>query len=543
MAIKNLTISYSPGGFTFHLNGNVLSINRKTLLRHLFGYDDVTLIIPFNNPRLAPLRVLALTWFLARGQAFVRCPDEKRFTVTLPKLIGVFILHIVHPSYSGVILKRLYRQLHDILKRPFFLREIRHEVRELLRSAETRREYNPVDFSNPVIYLRAILAYNIRAGGSVSHIAGVLNNLEKFTAPPVFITSDSIPTVHNDIQTITVQPSDTFSHISELRDMYFSRTLEKEVLAVLKDTNPAFIYQRESLFNYTGVKLSRHLQIPLVLEFNGSEIWVCNNWGTPLKYETIAREIELLSLKAADLIVVVSHALEDSLVERGIDKKRILVNPNGVDTDRYSPGIDGSEIRKKYKLGDKTVIGFIGTFGHWHGAEILAEAFGRLLRHFPDCRDNLRLLMIGDGLKMPEVKKSLTEFNAADYCTLTGLVPQEEGPKYLAACDILVSPHRPNPDGTPFFGSPTKLFEYMSMGKGIVASNLDQIGDVLDHNKTAWLVEPGDPAALSDGLKTMIDDTDLRKKLGAAARREVVAHHTWKEHTGRIIEKVNEMFS
>src|SRR5262249_6789772 len=118
--------------------------------------------------------------------------------------------------------------------------------------------------------------------------------------------------------------------------------------------------------------------------------------------------------------------------------------------------------------------------------------------------------------------------------------PQEEGATHLAACDILASPHVPNPDGTPFFGSPTKLFECMAMGKGIVASDLDQIGQILKHQQTAWMVEPGDSASLMLGLKTLIDDAAIRGRLGAAARCEVVAHYTWQAHTGKIVEKLKE---
>ena len=188
-----------------------------------------------------------------------------------------------------------------------------------------------------------------------------------------------------------------------------------------------------------------------------------------------------------------------------------------------------------------TVIGFIGTFGHWHGAEILAEAFGKLFREHPDYRERVRLLMIGDGLKMSVVKACLADYGVDGYVVLTGLVPQTEGPGHLAACDILVSPHRPNPDGTPFFGSPTKLFEYMAMGKGIVASDLDQIGEILEHGKTAWMVKAGDPLSLKEGLKTLIDDPALRNNLGAAARAEVVKNYTWKEYTRKIIEKVKDV--
>jgi glycosyltransferase involved in cell wall biosynthesis len=280
--------------------------------------------------------------------------------------------------------------------------------------------------------------------------------------------------------------------------------------------------------------------VPFVLEYNGSEIWIQQHWGKPLKYEKLSERVEFLNLKAADMVVVVSQPMKDELVMRGIDAEKILVNPNGVDPDCYSPNVDGAHIRSQYNLNGKTVIGFIGTFGKWHGAEILAEAFGKLLDEYPEYQGRVKLFMIGDGITMPLVKENIKEFNMSENCILTGLIPQEEGPKYLAACDVLVASHIPNRDGTPFFGSPTKLFEYMAMGKGIVASNLDQIGEVLKHDYTAWLVKPGDVESLMDGLKILIDDEHRRDRLGKAARQAVVAKYTWKEHTRKIIDKLKE---
>jgi glycosyltransferase involved in cell wall biosynthesis len=165
----------------------------------------------------------------------------------------------------------------------------------------------------------------------------------------------------------------------------------------------------------------------------------------------------------------------------------------------------------------------------------------KLVKHHPALAHTVRLLMIGDGAGMAAVRQILTEGGAMGLAAFTGLVPQEEGPGYLAACDVLSSPHVSNPDGTPFFGSPTKLFEYMAMGKGIVASDLEQIGEVLDHGRTAWLVPPGDVDALADGLKRLIEDPDLRAALGAASRRDVLTRYTWREHTRRTIERLQEI--
>jgi glycosyltransferase involved in cell wall biosynthesis len=267
---------------------------------------------------------------------------------------------------------------------------------------------------------------------------------------------------------------------------------------------------------------------------------VNRHWGRPLprRYEALAERVERLNLQAADLVVVVSEPLRDALLAAGLDGRRVLVNPNGVDTDCYHPAVDGAAVRARYGLAGKQVVGFIGTFGRWHGAEVLAEAFGRLLQAQPGRRATTRLLLVGDGVTLPEARARLAAWGVGPECVCTGLVPQERGPEHLAACDVLASPHVPNADGTEFFGSPTKLFEYLAMGRAVVASELGQQGRLLRHDETAWLVRAGDAAALAGALGLLLGDAARRRRLGAAARREAVAHHTWRAHTRRLLDRL-----
>ena len=99
----------------------------------------------------------------------------------------------------------------------------------------------------------------------------------------------------------------------------------------------------------------------------------------------------------------------------------------------------------------------------------------------------------------------------------------------------------PNADGSRFFGSPTKLFEYMAMGKGIVASDLEEIGEVLTHNRTAWLVRPGDVEDLVAGIVAVGSDPEMRTRLGAAARAEAVERYTWDAHVRRMLGRMEEL--
>ena len=75
----------------------------------------------------------------------------------------------------------------------------------------------------------------------------------------------------------------------------------------------------------------------------------------------------------------------------------------------------------------------------------------------------------------------------------------------------------------------------MALGKAIVASDLEQIGEVLAHEQTALLVKPGDTAQLADAIVRLAGDEPLRRSLGERARRQAVAEHTWDRHVERIL--------
>ena len=99
----------------------------------------------------------------------------------------------------------------------------------------------------------------------------------------------------------------------------------------------------------------------------------------------------------------------------------------------------------------------------------------------------------------------------------------------------------PLADGSDFFGSPTKIFEYMAMGKGIVASRLGQIGEVLADDDNALLVEPGNVPELARAITRLVDSRELRERLGARARKVAVQNHTWTRNAERVLQAYNSL--
>jgi glycosyltransferase involved in cell wall biosynthesis/ubiquinone/menaquinone biosynthesis C-methylase UbiE len=386
-----------------------------------------------------------------------------------------------------------------------------------------------------VLYLRSDLWRSLRAGGSVGHIAGMAEAFRSAGQRVRFLCADPPAGISPEVMPVLVVPPPPEIRVSRSAARFLhSFALSRAGSDRLFRDPPGMIYHRFDEGSIAGILLSRALRVPLVLEYNGSGVWIADHWDRPLPHRGTFRAIERQNLRHAHLVVTVSRVLREELLAKGVEPHRILLCPNGVDPGVFRPDRDGLPVRRRLDLEGRTVIGFIGTFGPWHGAEVLARAAGEVI----DRRPETAVLFMGDGPRMQRVREILREAGIEDRCRFTGLVPQEEAPDYLAACDIFASPHVPNPDGSRFFGSPTKLFEYMAMGRGIVASELEQIGEVLEEERTALLVPPGSAGDLATALERLVADRPLRDRLGAAAREAAVSRHTWDRNALAVLDAV-----
>lgn len=410
------------------------------------------------------------------------------------------------------------------------------------------------------LYLKPTLMFGTPVGGSVGHVAGVVNSLSRCGIHVSLMTSSSQPLVDGGVRQVRVDPSFLAAFPHELNFHRYSRIFTRAAARFIRKGRPDFIYERYTLNDLTGLRLRRRFGLPLVLEFNGSEVWAQKHWGRRLRFEGTALRIERANLLEADLVVVVSEEVRKQAVEAGAPEERVLVYPNCVDPNVFDPALFDEKSRRevRHRLGipdEADVFTFVGTFGRWHGTDVLASAIRRLLESDQPWLSsrNLHFLFVGDGELAPKTREILGRDLGRPFVTLAGYRPQNETPAILAASDILLSPHVPNADGSAFFGSPTKLFEYMAMAKPIVASDLDQIGHVLRGWKpgeaapkgprdgaAAILVEPGDVASLVEGIRraAALAGPD-RREMGDRARRLVLASYTWDRNVRAVMERLS----
>jgi glycosyltransferase involved in cell wall biosynthesis len=387
-----------------------------------------------------------------------------------------------------------------------------------------------------VVYLRATPGPGTQAGGAASHIKGVVEALRALGVELDIISNDLIAGLDASDERFTVIPPETIGGTRALFDIHNNLVFTRAAVPLIQDANPDFIYQRYARFSWAGVAASMRTGRPLFLEYNGSEVWVGKHWDRVGSLGLLER-YERLNLEAAARIFVVSEVERRNLEARGVAAEKIVLNPNAVDVEIFRPGIDGTQMRDALGFSNKDcVAGFVGTFGPWHGVVQLAQAIKSIPANVP-----IRFLLVGSGSLHGEVERLLTAERESGRVIFTGAVAHERVPALLDACDILVAPHVPLADGSDFFGSPTKIFEYMAMGKAIVASRLGQIGEVLSDQETALLVQPGNVGQLTEALVRVTEAPELRARLGANARETAVKNHTW-GHNARSVLEAYEQF-
>jgi len=419
--------------------------------------------------------------------------------------------------------------------------------------------------SDRLVYLKTSLWLGVQAGGAVAHTAGVIEGFLTHGYAVDFASMEKpVALVSNQrLKVKTVAPRDTYVIPRELNHFHHNRAFIDAVTPLFNERH-RFIYQRMSLGNFAGAVLSRRFGLPLVLEFNGSERWLARNWGTPLVFERLAMRSEEICLKHASLIVTVSDVLRQGLIERGIEPDRIIAVPNGVNTDVFNSdrftASQSAALRKRYGIStDALVVAFVGTFGPWHGAEVLAKSVVDLVATASAWveRHKLHFMLIGDGARRPSVEAAVTDARIRKFVTIVGLIDQEQTPLHLAASDILVSPHVKNPDGSSFFGSPTKLFEYLAAGRPIIGSALNQIADVmagcpyvgelergeipLATDACGILVRPEDTSEIVASIRFLVENPEWRMAAGRNARRRAVALHSWDRHVEGILDGIEKM--
>ncbi|SEL70608.1 Glycosyltransferase involved in cell wall bisynthesis [Colwellia chukchiensis] len=291
----------------------------------------------------------------------------------------------------------------------------------------------------------------------------------------------------------------------------------------VQEKNIKLIYERYSLFMFAGVWWAKRNNVDIILEINDS----CQvHRVRALTFKKLAAKIERWVFKNATGLVFISSRFQAVARQAYGDIAPSVVSPNAADLDKFI--IDkpaGTALRKALGINDKLVLGYVGAFVHWHGIDWFVEMICPHLSKHP----NLVLLLVGDGVAYEPIKAHIAQAGVGSQVILTGKVEHQKVASYLSAMDFGILPDSND------YGSPMKLFEFMAMGKGMVAPDFSPIAEVVTDHKTSWLFPAGDRQACIEKVLDIARDPLQHSQVGNLARRYIEEERQWRHNAEQLL--------
>ncbi|MCB0208056.1 MAG: glycosyltransferase family 4 protein [Anaerolineae bacterium] len=278
-------------------------------------------------------------------------------------------------------------------------------------------------------------------------------------------------------------------------------------LPLLRQLKPDVIHAHELLSpTTTAVTAKRLFRVPVVAKvLRGGVLGdVAKLKSKPLGSNRISS-----FRKHVDAFITISHEIDEELAELGIGQERRPFIPNGVDTERFKPLPSAARkvLRQNLSLPDVPIVIFTGRLAAEKRVDQLVALWPEVRAVQPDAL----LLVLGTGEEETALKKA-----AGDGVRFEGRV--DDVVPYLQAADLFVLPSATE-------GLSNALLEALSSGMATVATKVGGAPDVIDHQRSGWLVPPDQPAALQEAIITLLSQPDCRTELGRRGRDYIVSKY------------------
>jgi glycogen(starch) synthase len=282
-----------------------------------------------------------------------------------------------------------------------------------------------------------------------------------------------------------------------------------------------------------GVTVKKESELPLVFHVHSTEKGRTLGNGS-----SVVSNIELRGAKMADMIITVSYAMKDELIQLGFPKDKIEVAYNGVDPQKYDPKSVSSEQVRKIKAfynlkEDDFLILFLGRLVGVKGVDKLIMAMPHVLSKIP----NARLVIVGVGDQQEYLINLTRTMRLNEYVRFRfDFIPEEERILHYGACDVAVFPSYYEPFGI-------VALEAMSMEKPVVVgaagvSGMREIVVCCGDEQCGYHIDPNNPSDIAWGIISSLENPERKKWLGKNGRKRVLNEFTW----NKVAEKTVQLY-
>lgn len=298
----------------------------------------------------------------------------------------------------------------------------------------------------------------------------------------------------------------------------------KLALAVVK-YRPDVLYERYNLFLPAGIWIKKVFNLPMLLEVN-APLYDERNKYNGIYLKRFAKWTENYTWQNADLVLPVTRVLARIIQDQsGICEQKVVVIPNGVDLEKFKDIPKPKAAKKTLGLEGKFVLGFTGFVREWNKLDRVLE-----LLSDEDLDDDIHFLIVGDGPARQSLENKAEELGIKNKVTFTGIVSRDRVAHYIVAFDVALLPDVVN------YASPLKLFEYLALGKLVLAPPKQNIKEILTHGSNAVLIN-----FKSIDIKNVIlkfkNDPVLHEKIRMSAKATIAEMQlTWVDNARTVLK-------
>lgn len=285
----------------------------------------------------------------------------------------------------------------------------------------------------------------------------------------------------------------------------------KKIKRIINEFKPDIVHSHyASSYGLLGAMSGFH---PYIISFWGSDVFQFPN------YSFLHKAVLKFNLSRADILLSTSIIMMKEA--KKYTSKEITVTPFGIDVNRFIP-----ETVHNIITNADVVIGTIKTLEKIYGIEDLINAFKIIKLKLPDRK--IKLLIVGEGTQRKNLEQLASDLQVENDIIFTGYVAHDEVDKYHKMLDIFAAVSLQESFGV-------SVLEASACGKPVVVSNVGGLPEVVDNGITGIIVESKNSNQLADALVTLINNPDLRKKMGDAGRSKVMRDFSWDSSVKKML--------
>jgi len=276
---------------------------------------------------------------------------------------------------------------------------------------------------------------------------------------------------------------------------------------------------------YAATLAKKVVKKPLVISLRGYDILTVPSIKYGVRLKKHLENLVRTAIISADKVMVASKAEYNEALGIGADVEKLVVIPNGVDTKKFNPNVNGEVVRRRFGIEGNLVVLFVGSLLPVKGVEYLLRSMPIILSTI----SNVVFVIVGEGFQHDWLKNLSRKLGVSKNVIFAGQIQRLMMPYFFAACDVFVMPSLSE-------GFCNAVIEAMASGKPVVGTSVGGTRDQIRDGLNGYLVEPKNPRELAGRVLLLLSDPKKRKVMGRESREIAEREFSMRLRVTRTLE-------